>query len=441
MSSISHHDRCVSVREFSIYLGRSQSGDARTSPGRSVLILGPSRSGKTSAFIIPNLLMSDTAVVTTSTKGDVVAALAPARRDVPQLLYDPSGTLPDIAGVTKIGFSVLDAARTWDGALHTARSLAETSRQLRGGRSEDHWDERAGALIATMTHSSALRGDSMHTFALAVEARRGADHFEFLRHHYGDSHHSVAMMHGLLTTDERELSGIWSSTSGLIAGLRTDAARQLESRPRVDMELALRERSHIHIVSPSRHQALSAPLVVGLIESAVQRTYDDPTQSHRLLLALDELANVAPLPGLAGIVSEGGGQGVTTLACLQDLSQARLRWPVSGDAFLSLFPTTVVLPGIADRQTLQLISDLSGRRREEVAAWNTSPKGRMQSISWSRPHETVMSIAQVANGRRGFGLGIDETNELRWIALAPAHRDPRFRPYLERERSSRLRDR
>ena len=76
MSSISHHDRCVSVREFSIYLGRSQSGDARTSPGRSVLILGPSRSGKTSAFIIPNLLMSDTAVVTTSTKGDVVAALA-----------------------------------------------------------------------------------------------------------------------------------------------------------------------------------------------------------------------------------------------------------------------------------------------------------------------------------------------------------------------------
>jgi hypothetical protein len=31
-----------------------------------------------------------------------------------------------------------------------------------------------------------------------------------------------------------------------------------------------------------------------------------------LLLALDELANVAPLPRLAGIVSEGGGQGVLT---------------------------------------------------------------------------------------------------------------------------------
>lgn len=429
------------MREFSIYLGRGATGDARTSPGRSVLILGPSRSGKTSSFIVPNLLMSDTAVITTSTKGDVLAAVAQARRDVPQLLYDPSGTLPDFPGIIKIGFSLLDTARTWDGALHIARSLADTKRQLRGGRSEDHWDERSGALIAAMTHASALRGDSLHTFALAVESRRGHDHFECLRHHYGDSHHAVAMMHGLLTTDQRELSGIWSSASGLIAGLRTDAARQLEGRPRVDMESALSERSHIHIVSPSRQQSLSAPLVVGLIESAVQRTYDDPRQSHRLLLALDELANVAPLPGLAGIVSEGGGQGVTTLACLQDLSQARLRWPISGDAFLSLFPTTVILPGIADRHTLQLIADLSGRHREQIAAWSTTPRGRTQSINWSRPHESVMTVAQVAKGRQGFGLGIDETNQLRWIELTPAHRDPRFLDHRERDHSSRSRTR
>jgi type IV secretory pathway TraG/TraD family ATPase VirD4 len=385
--------------------------------------------------------MSDTAVLTTSTKGDVITEVASARRDVPQLLYDPSGTLPDYPGVTKIGFSLLDAAQTWDGALQIARSLADTKRQLRGGRAEDHWDERASALIATMTHASALRGDSLHHFALAVEGRRADEHFDILRHHYGDSHHSVAMMHGILATDARELSGIWSSTSGLIAGLRTDAARRLESLPRIDMERALGERSHIHIVSPSRHQALSAPLVVGLIESAVQRTYDDSEQSHRLLLALDELANVAPLPGLAGIVSEGGGQGVTTLACLQDLSQARLRWPISGDAFLSLFPTTVVLPGIADRYTLQLISELSGRRRDDVASWNTTPRGRTQSINWSRPPEPVMTVAQVANGRVGFGLGINETNELRWIELTPAYRDPRFRDHRERDHSSRSRTR
>ena len=66
------------------------------------------------------------------------------------------------------------------------------------------------------------------------------------------------------------------------------------------------------------------------------------------LLALDEVANIAPIPDLPAMVSEGAGQGLLVLACLQDLSQARGRWGHAADGFLSLFGTTVVLPGIAD---------------------------------------------------------------------------------------------
>ena len=441
MSSISRCDRCVYVREFQIYLGRGFSGDAWAAPGRSVLVLGPSRSGKTSSLIVPNLLMSATAAVTTSTKPDILQSVASARRDVPQLLYDPSGTVACPAGVTGIGFSILDAARTWDGALLIARSLTETSRQLRGGRAEDHWDERAGALVATMAHASALAGHSLHRFALHIEKRAADENFEILRSHYGDSHHSVAMMSGLLETEEREQSGIWSSSSGLVAGLRTDAARDAARRPRIMADEALSMGAQIHIVAPSRYQSLSAPLVVGLIESLVHTAYDDPHDRHQLLLALDELANVAPLPGLAGIVSEGGGQGVLTLACLQDLSQARQRWPVSGDAFLSLFPNTVVLPGIADRTTLELVADLAGRRREKTPSWNTSARGRLQNVGWSHPDTPRMDMSHVARGRSGYALAVSEANAVHWIGLTPAYRDARFRPYLDRELTSRSRER
>ena len=441
MSSISRRDRCDYVREFRIFLGRGFSGDAWAAPGRSVLVLGPSRSGKTSSLIIPNLLMSEVAAVTTSTKPDILQRVAPARRDVPQLLYDPSGTVTCPPHVTQIGFSILDAATTWDGALQVARSLTDTLRQLRGGRSEDHWDERAGALVATMAHASALAGHPLHHFAVQVERRRAKENFEILRSHYGDSHHAVAMMSGLLETEQRELSGIWSSSSGLLAGLRTDAAREASRRPRLTIDEALTARAHIHIVAPSRHQTLSAPLVVGLVESLVHATYDDIRERHQLLLALDELANVAPLPSLGGIVSEGGGQGVLTLACLQDLSQARQRWPISGEAFLSLFPNTVVLPGIADRTTLELVADLAGQHRRPTPSWSTSPRGRLQSVAWSHPDGPRMDMSHVARGRPGFALGVSETNEVRWIALSPAHRDARFRPYLERDAPSRSRER
>ncbi len=54
-----------------------------------------------------------------------------------------------------------------------------------------------------------------------------------------------------------------------------------------------------------------------------------------------------------------------TLACLQDLSQARHRWPDQADGFPSLFGTTVVLPGIGDVRTLDALSMLAGD--EEIA--------------------------------------------------------------------------
>ncbi len=51
---------------------------------------------------------------------------------------------------------------------------------------------------------------------------------------------------------------------------------------------------------------------------------------------------------------------MTTLACFQDLTQARRRWPVHADGFPSLFGTTVVLPGIGDVRTLDALSQLAG---------------------------------------------------------------------------------
>ena len=72
------------------------------------------------------------------------------------------------------------------------------------------------------------------------------------------------------------------------------------------------------------------------------------------------MANIAPLPQLPSLVAEGGSQGLETVACLQDLSQARARWGAAADGFLTLFGWKMLLPGIADMRTLQLVSALAG---------------------------------------------------------------------------------
>jgi len=61
-----------------IYLGEGPGGHVHAGAQRSTLVLGPSRSGKTSSLVIPNLMLSGGPVVSTSTKPDVMQATAAA---------------------------------------------------------------------------------------------------------------------------------------------------------------------------------------------------------------------------------------------------------------------------------------------------------------------------------------------------------------------------
>jgi type IV secretion system protein VirD4 len=425
-----------------IYLGRGIDGDAMSGAERSTLVLGPSRSGKTSSLVVPNLLMTTSSCVVTSTKNDVVSLMARARRDGATLLFDPSGTVPTPPGVQRIGYSPIRRSFDWDGAVLASRTLIDVARRGRPEQSDDHWTERAGALVAPLLHAAALRGESLGHLASRVDERRCDDIVHELLEHHGEHHPSVTSLRGVLATEERERSSIWSTASGLFAGVRTDAARASAREAPLDVDAFLSGPHQLHIVAPSRHQAVSTPLVVGLIEELVHATYDRHGQGARLLLALDELANVAPLPRLAGIVSEGGGQGVLTLACLQDLSQARHRWGAAADGFLSLFPTTVVLPGIADRTTLEMLRHLAGRTMVASPTFQLGPRGRIAGRSTSWVERDRASFAELAHGRPGYAMGLDSSKRMRWVELTPAYRDRRFRDHLDRsdlERGARER--
>ena len=110
----------------------------------------------------------------------------------------------------------------------------------------------------------------------------------------------------------------------------------------------------------------------GLLAEIRRSTYQAHRQraltSGRVLFALDEAANIAPLEELPSIASEGGGQGLTLLAAFQDLSQARTRWGEAAEGFLTLFGTKLILPGIADPRTLESVSTALGEYDREVVA-------------------------------------------------------------------------
>jgi hypothetical protein len=423
-----------------IYLGQDAHGWRQAGAEQSVMILGPPRSGKTSSFIIPNVLAANGAVVATSTKPDVLDATRNARQELGTVhLFDPTASVADRPGVHRVRWSPLQRCTSWRAAQSTARALVLAGATASGA--SDHWHERAQALLAPLLHAAALEGADMRTVLTWVDRHQALPAQQILATEpTGADPVARHLLDGITTTDERELSGIWSTTSGALGGFRSAEALEATCRPDFDVDAFVSSSDALYIAAPAHHQALVAPLVVGLLDDVRHATYRWSASARSrsaapVLLALDELANIAPLPDLPSMISEGGGQGLVTLACFQDLSQARHRWPTQADGFPSLFGTTVVLPGIGDTRTLEALSLVAGE--EELQTRSTSvglsfsddPLAHLLGRRHAQSGEQLSSVWRrrvppdlIAHGHPGHGLSFDHRNEATWIPLTPAHR-------------------
>jgi type IV secretory pathway TraG/TraD family ATPase VirD4 len=423
--------------DHSIYVGTGSNGWTWAGHQRSTLVLGPPRSGKTSSLVIPNILLSDGPVVSTSTKPDVMRATARSRcGDGWAFLYDPSGEVDCPHAVERVGWSPLTSASNWDAAIVTADAMVGASRLngLRGAA--DHWTERAGALLSSLLHAASTEGLHMEDVLRWIDRHNAAPALEILASRVGEEATATDLLAGIVATDSREQSGIWSTASGVLAAYRTEGALASTRTPPLDLGEFCSGPNTLYICSTGRRQRQFAPLVVAVVGDVRDETYARARtgrSSPPTLLALDEVANIAPIPDLPAMVSEGAGQGLLVLACLQDLSQARGRWGGAAEGFLSLFGTTVVLRGIGDTTTLRDISALAGDR--DVAATTISRSigrwGRTRpSTSVGSSREARLPVDAVAHGTPGRALVLGPHKEVVEVTLTPSHEQSPWRELL-----------
>ncbi len=259
------------------YLGLDEHGGWVTAdPESAVMVLGPPRSGKTSAIMIPALMACSGAAISTSTKPDVMRATLAARSEIGQAwLFDPAGTettstgIPD--GVRRLCWSPVAAAATWDDALVMARAMTHATRPGAGTTNENHWTERAAALLAPLLYAAhhtnqpiaevlawTLRGDLTPAQDILTDT---------------DAPVAVDVLAGIERTDTRERSSIFSATAGVLAAYNSDAVRAAAANPNFDPHRFATSSDTIYITAPEHKQALCAPLIVGLLEQIRHAVY------------------------------------------------------------------------------------------------------------------------------------------------------------------------
>jgi type IV secretion system protein VirD4 len=415
---------------FGLYQGDGTSPDGSTGltfagPEASMMVLGPPRSGKTSSIVIPCVIDAPAAAVSTSTKPDVMAATLYRRWLLGNCyLFDPSGTTPVPDGAYPLRWSPITGCEHFERAVTTAHALATAGKPSASLTESSHWVERAEALVAPLLFAAAQKGKDMATVCRWVLSRDLREPQAVL----ADADHEMAqaILAGVAATDERERSGIFSTAAGLLAAYRSEAALESAREPNFDPVRFARSTDTVYICAPAHAQDQMAPLVVALLDQIRTAVYARPRNAAPVVFALDEVASIAPLPGLPALAAEGGGQGLVTLACLQDLSQARARWGDAAEGFFSLFNHKIVFPGIGDYRTLQLISALAGDMQVAVRALNRpdpflnffSSSPAVPSVTTSVTWRPRLSIDEVARGLPGCALGIGAT-QLGWSVMVP----------------------
>jgi type IV secretion system protein VirD4 len=379
----------------------------------SVLVLGPPRSGKGMNLVIPMILDAPGAVVTTSTRPDNLAVTLSARAGRgPVMVFDPQ-RLAHTPGVEQLRWSLVRGCDEPQTAMIRAEALVADGARS-GVENASFWRTQALSVTRCMLHAAALDGRppaDLYRWSHSAGAAKEAT--TILAGHPGATPGWDRALDAVISADQRTRDSTWAMVANTFAPLADPAvlaAVTPEDGHEFDPVAFLAMRGSVYLLGTATGASATATLIAALIEDLIDAARHLAARSAGqrldppLALILDEAANY-PLPSLPALMSEGGGSGITTVAVLQSLAQARDRWGrEAGGAIWDSAIAKIILGGSANADDLGDISKLIGER--EVTEWSETRTGGTagRSVSSVTRHRPILEPSELRRLPIGTGL-------------------------------------
>jgi len=376
----------ASPHDVGYRIGKSHNTTVWASVEDSILVIGPPRSGKGAHIVINAILDAPGPVVSTSTRPDNLTTTLRARQRMgPVAVFDPQRLA---AGVpVGLRWSPIRGCEDPLTAMIRASGLAAGTGLAAGGvDGGGFWEAKTRTALQCLLHAAALDGCSpAELFRWTLDPSAAHDAVSTLMSTpaaatgWGDS------LQAMLEVDPRTRDSIWQGVSlslGALADPRVLDAVSPGDGEGFDPEAFLRSNGTLYLLATGAGSNNSAALVSAFVEDLVETARRIAARSAGarldppLLLALDEIGNLAPLPSLPNLMAEGGGTGITTMPVLQSLSQARTKW--SDNAAGAIWDSSIVkivLGGGSNSKDLHDLATLIGDRDESTDSTTVGDRG------------------------------------------------------------------
>jgi type IV secretion system protein VirD4 len=398
----------------------------------SYLYLGPPRSGKGVHLVIPQALSAPGALIVTSTRPDVLHAthaVRAARGDV--LVFDPQGLAPD---VPTLRWNPTRGCTDPLVAINRARALAAGT-GLGDVREGAFWQQMTSAVLRCYLHAAALSGRPIGDLLAWAARPEDPTPVRILRNTAGACGGWAEELASQAGADAKQRDTVWSGVRRAVDSLadpRVVAACSPPDGAGFDPTRFLTEGATLYLLGATGVQLSVAPLITALLEDVLDTARERAAHSPHgrldppVLLLLDEAANIAPIPSLPNLLADGGGVGITTVAVLQSLAQARNRWSESAaDSMVDAATTKVVLGGLAHATDLANISRLAGEVDVPLHTRSSSSTGTSHSTTTQRL--PVLPIDKIRTLPAGRALVLARRCAPVEVQLQPYWKHPQYR--------------
>jgi type IV secretion system protein VirD4 len=382
-----------------------------------LITVAPTRSGKGTGSVIPNLLTYPGSVVVTDPKGENYAVTARHRARMGQSVcaldpFDQLGAMARAAGrasgedameVVRATYNPMDLIDPYgEDWLESAALLAEMLVLPSGGKGEEaFWNEEAKGLlsglilyVAAAELDEEMRPTERRTLARVRELLTLPQReFKALMDEMVNSSlcgglvRRAAARH--LQKEDRERSGVVSTAQSHTHFLDSPRMAEAMGSSSLDLRRLRSEGVSLYLVLPAHHldtyaRWLRLVVACGLHELA--RSPGKPTvdgQPRRVLFLLDEFAHLGRMNPVLRAFGLMAGFGVQVWAFLQDLSQLKATYPDRWGTFLANADVLQAF-GTNDHETARYLSELTG----EATVWAPTAG---ESLSRSRGKHAARS--------------------------------------------------
>ena len=340
--------------------------------GQSLLVVGPTQSGKTTCLAVPAILGWRGPVVAASVKSDLLRyTLGACRARGRVWCVDPVGS----TGMRASEWSPLPGCRDWHSACRVAADLCETAKADGTTADGEFWYATAAKLLAPVLFAAARDRRTMADVVRWVDTQEVGEVADTLEHAGVDEAFHAAR--ATWCRDERTRSSVYTTAETVLAPFVHRAA-SAAAEPFEPRHL-LGGPHTVFLCAPAHDQRRLRGFFTALTQQVLAHAFACATKSGRpldppLLVVLDEAAHIAPLPELDGLAATCASHGVQLVTVWQDLAQVRGRYGVRAPTVLNNHRAKLFLPGIADPDTLDYASRLIGD--EEVTHPSVTLDGR-----------------------------------------------------------------